>query len=86
MLKYVVFSDLFGPHFGHQNKQFHYIDTDSFTLSLNTDDIVNVLRTLEDLVDSTFSTKNTFFSDENEIFTGKCKMETDESFWLNEFD
>ena len=62
------------------------MDTDSFVLGVNTEDIVNDLKNLEDIFDFSNLDKNhELFSNKNEKVTGKFKIETPESFWIDEF-
>ena len=46
-----TYYDKLQPYFGEKNLQIHYLDTDSFVLSLNTKDIFKDLKNLEDLYD-----------------------------------
>ena len=39
------------PYFGQKNLQLHYMDTDSFVLGVNTEDIIKDLKNLEDKFD-----------------------------------
>ena len=39
------------PYFGQENLQLHYIDTDSFALSIKTKDVIEDLFNLKDLFD-----------------------------------
>ena len=39
------------PYFGQENLQLHYIDCDSFVLSINTQNIISDLKNFEDLFD-----------------------------------
>ena len=51
-----TFYDKLLLYFGDKNIQSHYIDTDSFVLSVNTKDIIRKLKNLENLFDfSNFS-------------------------------
>ena len=43
--------DKLQPFFGQENIQLHYMDTDSFVLSVNTKDIIKDLKNLEDMFD-----------------------------------
>ena len=42
LLMYETFYDILQPYFGRENIQLHYMDTDSFVLSVNTKDIIKV--------------------------------------------
>ena len=40
LLMYETYYDILQPYFGQENIQLHYMDTDSFVLSVNTIDII----------------------------------------------
>ena len=74
------------PYFGHENVQLHYMDTDSFVLSVNTKDIIKDLKTLEDIFDFSNLDKNhKLFSNKNKRVIGFFKIETPKSIWIDEF-
>ena len=43
LLMYESYYDKLQPYFGQQNLQLHYMDTDSFVISINTKDIIEDL-------------------------------------------
>ena len=45
---YSTYYDILQPYFGIENIQLHYIDTDSFVLSLNTKNIIQDLHNLKE--------------------------------------
>ena len=47
---YETYYDKLQPYFGQENIQLHYIDTDTFVLSLNTKDIIKDLKTIRRFV------------------------------------
>ena len=51
LLMYETYYDKLQPYFGQKNIQLHYMDTDSFVLSVNTKDIIEELKNLEDIFD-----------------------------------
>ena len=51
LLMYGTYYDKLQPCFGQENIQLHYMDTDSFVLSVNTKDIIKDLKSLEDIFD-----------------------------------
>ena len=55
------------PYFGQEKLQLHYMDTDSFVLSVSTKDIINNLKNLEDLFDFSNLDEN------HDLFTKKIK-------------
>ena len=46
---YETYYDILQPYFGQEKLQLHYMDTDSFVLSVNTNDIIKDLKNLEDI-------------------------------------
>ena len=46
-----AYYDKLQPFFGQENIQLHYMDTDSFILTVNTKDIIKDLKNLEDIFD-----------------------------------
>ena len=62
VLMYETYYDKLQPYFGEKDIQFHYMDTDSFVLSVNTNDIVEDLQSLNDLFDFISLDKNEQFS------------------------
>ena len=86
LLMYETFYDKFQPRFGQQNIQLHYMDTDSFVLSVNTKDIIKDLLKLEDIFDfSNLDENHELFSNKNKKVFGKFKIETPENIWIDEF-
>ena len=86
LLKYETYYDKLQPYFGQENIQLHYMDTDSFVLSVNTKDIMKDLKNLEDIFDFSNLDKNhTLFSSKNKNVNGFFKIETPKSIWIDEF-
>ena len=48
---YETYYDKLQPYFGQKNLQLHYMDTDSFVLSVDTKDIIKDLKKLNELFD-----------------------------------
>ena len=67
LLMYETYYDNFQRYFRQKNLQLHYMDTDSFVISVNTKDVVKDLKNLEDLFD--FSNLN-----ENHDLFGKKRQ------------
>ena len=83
---YETYYDKLQPYFGQEKIQLHYMDTDSFILSLNTKDLIKDLKNLEDIFDFSNLNKNhEVFSNKNEKVIGKFKLETPKSIWIDEF-
>ena len=74
------------PYFGHEKIQLHSIDTGAFVLSVNTNDIIRDLKTLEDIIDFSNLDKNhDLFSNKNRKVIGNFKIETLKKIWIDEF-
>ena len=65
LLMYETYYDILQPHFGRENIQLHYMDTDSFVLSVNTKDVIKDLKNLENIFDFSNLDKN------HELFSKK---------------
>ena len=86
LLMYETYYDKLQPYFEQENIQLHYIDTDSFVLSVNTKDVIKDLKNLEDLFDFSNLDKNhEIFSNKNKKVLGKFKIETPKNIWIDEF-
>ena len=48
---YETYNDTLQPYFGQEKIQFHYRDTGSFVLSVNTRDITEDLKNIQDIFD-----------------------------------
>ena len=65
LLMYETYYDKLQPYFGQENIQLHYMDCDSFVVSIETDNIINDLKNLGDLFDFNNLDKN------HELFSKK---------------
>ena len=66
--------------------QLHYIHTDAFVLSVNTNDIIRDLKNLEDIIDfRNLDENHVLFSNKNKKPIDFFKTETPKSIWNNEF-
>ena len=62
------------------------MDTDSLVLSINTKNIIKVLKILEDIFDFSNLDKNhELFSNKNKKVIGKFKIETTKNIWIDDF-
>ena len=87
LLLYETYYDKLQPYFAQENIQLHYKDTDSFVLSVNTEDIVKDLKNLEDIFDfSNLGKNHELFSNKNKKVIGFFKIETPKSIWTDEFN
>ena len=83
---YETYYNKLQPYFGEENIQLPYMDCDSFVMSIETQNIINDLKNLEDLFDFSNLDKNhELFSDKNKKVVGKFKIETPENIWIDEF-
>ena len=86
-LMYETYYNILQPYFGQENIQLHYMDTDSFVLSVNTKDIIKDLKNLEDIFDFSNLDKNhELFNYKNIKVIGKFKIDTPKNIWIDEFD
>ena len=86
LLMYETYYDKLQPYFGQENLHLHYMDTDSFVLSINTKDIIKDFKILEDMFDFSNLDKNHgLFSNKNKKVIGKFKIETPANIWIDEF-
>ena len=58
LLMYETYYDKLQPYFGQENLKLHYMDCDSFVLTIETQNINNDLKNLEDLFDFSNLDKN----------------------------
>ena len=86
LLMYETYYDKLQSYFRQENIQLQYMDCDSFVLSIETHNINNDLKNLEDLFDFSNLDKNhELFSNKNKKVVGKFKIETPDNIWTNEF-
>ena len=86
LLMYETYCDILQPYFGHENIQLHYMDTDSFVLSVNTKDVIKDLKNIEHIFDfSNLDQNHELFSDQNKKVIGIFKIEKPKNIWIDEF-
>ena len=86
LLMYETYYDKLQPYFGQENIKLHYMDCDSFVLSIETENIITNLKNLRDLFDFINLDKyHELFSNKNKKVVGKFKIETPENIWIDEF-
>ena len=86
LLMYETYYDELQPYFKHDKLKLHYMDCDSFVMSIETQNIINDLKNLENLFDFSNLNKNhELFCNKNKKVVGKFKMETPENIWIDEF-
>ena len=86
LLMYETYYDKLQPNFGQKNIELHYMDTDSFVLSVSTKDIIKDLKNSEDIFDFSNLDKNhDLFSNKNKKVLGNFKIETPQNICIEEF-
>ena len=86
LLMYETYYHKLQPYFVQEKIRLHYMDTDTFVLSVNTKDIIKDLKNLEEIFDFTNLDKNhELFSKKNKKVIGKFKIETPRNIWIDEF-
>ena len=85
LLMYKRYYGKLQPYFEQDKIQLHYMDTDSFVLSVNKKDSIKDLKNLEDIFDFSNLDKNhQLFSNKNKKVIGKFKIETPKNIWIDE--
>ena len=83
---YETYYDNLQQYFGDDYTQLHYIDTDAIVLSLNTKDIIEALKNLENIFDfSNIDENHELFSSKKKNVIGQLKTDTPENIWIDEF-
>ncbi len=83
---YESYYDIFQPYFSLKNIQLHYMDTDSFVLSVNTKDFIKDLKNLEDLFDfSNLNENHEIFGNKKKKVFGNFNFETPRRISIDEF-
>ena len=86
LLMYETYYDKLQPYFGQENLRLHYMDTDSFVLSINAEDIIKDLKNLQSIFDFNNLDKNhELFGNKNKKMIDKFKIETLANSWIEEF-
>ena len=83
---YETYYDILQPYFGQENLQLHYMDCDSFILSIKSENIIKDLKNLEDIFDfSNIDENHELYSEKNKKVLGKFKVETPKNIFSDEF-
>ena len=86
LLMYETYYDKLQPYFGQENIELHYMDTDSFVLSVNTKGIIKDLKFFEDIFDfSNLDEYHELLSNKNKKVIGKLKIKTPKTIWIDKF-
>ena len=82
---YETYYDTLQPYFGQENLQLHYMDCDSFILSIKSEKITKDLKNLEDIFDFSIIDENhELYSEKNKQVLGKFKIETPKIIFIDE--
>ena len=85
LIMYGTYYDNLQPYFGQENIQLHYMDTDSFVLSINTKNNIKDLKSSDDIFEFSNLDKNhELFSNKKKKVLGKFKVETPKNIWIDE--
>ena len=85
-LMYETYYDKLQTFFGEKTLQLHYMDTDTFILSVSTKDNIKELKNLEDLFDfSNLNENHDLVSNKNKKVIDKFKIDTPKNIWIDEF-
>ena len=83
---YETYYDTLQPYFGEENLQLHYMDCDSFVLSIKTENINKDLKNLEDIIDfSNIDQNHELYNQKNKKVLVKFKIETPKNVFIDEF-
>ena len=83
---YETYYDKLQPYFGQENIQLHYMDCDSFILSINSEIIIKDLKNSENIFDfSNIDENHELYSEKNKKILGKFKIETPQNIFIDEF-
>ena len=83
---YETYYDTLQPYFGQENLQLHYMDCDSFVLSIKSENIIRDLKNLEDIFHfSNIDEKHELYREKNKKILGKFKIETPKNVFIDEF-
>ena len=83
---YETYYDTLQPYIGQENIQLHYMDCDSFILSIKSENIIKDLKNLEDIFDFSIIDENhEVYSEKIEKISGKFKIETPKNMFIDEF-
>ena len=83
---YETYYDTLQPYFGQKNVQLHYMDCDSFILSIKTENINKDLKNLENIFDFINIDENhELYSEKNKKVLGKFTTETPKNIFIDDF-
>ena len=80
---YEAYYDILQPYFKQENLQLHYMDCDSFVLSIKSENIIKDLKNLEDIFDfSNIYENHELYSEKNRKVLGKFKIITPKNIYI----
>ena len=83
---YETYYDNLQPYFGQEIIQLHYLDFDSFILSIKSENLIKDLKKLDDIFDfSNIDENHELYSEKNKKVLGKVKIETPKNIFIDEF-
>ena len=83
---YETYYDTLQPYFGQEKIQLHYMDCDSFILSIKSENIIKDLKNLENIFYfSNIDENHVLYSEKNKKALGKFKIETPKKLFVDEF-
>ena len=83
---YETYYDILQSYFGQEDLQLHYMDCDSFILSIESENIIKDLKNLENIFDFSNMVENhELYSEKNKKVLGKIKIETPTKIFIDEF-
>ena len=83
---YETYFDTLQSDFGQENIQLHYMDCDSFILSIKSENIIKDLKNLNNIFDcSNIDENHELYSEKNTKVLGKFKKETPKNIFIDEF-
>ena len=86
-IKYNIYSDKLQPRFGQEYIQLHYTDTDSFVLSMKTENTIKDLKNWEEIIDfSNLDENHEIFRIKNNKVAVIIKRETPTYIWIDEYN
>ena len=83
---YETYYDTLQPYFGRETLQLHYMDCDSFILSIKSENIIKDPKSLENIFDfRNIGENHELSSEKNKKILGKFKIETPKNIFIDEF-
>ena len=82
---YETYYDKLQPYFGQESIQLHYIDTDAFVISVNTENNIIDFKNLGDIFNfSNLDENHDLFGNKNKNVIGKIEIEAPKNICIDE--